>query len=70
VLVLTRKSGERIRIGDTIALTLLQVKNREIRIAIDAPTCVPIRRHGPIETAATNSRVRGVNHQPPPATHH
>jgi carbon storage regulator len=53
MLVLTRKAGEKLRIGNSIIMTLLQVRQREIRIGIDAPARIPIRRHGPDENAAT-----------------
>jgi carbon storage regulator len=45
MLVLSRKEGERIVIGDNIVVTLLRVKGNSIRIGIDADRDVPIRRH-------------------------
>jgi len=49
MLVLTRKPGERILVGDDIVITLVSVRRDEqygdrIRIGLDAPSNVPIRR--------------------------
>jgi carbon storage regulator len=45
VLVLTRKRGERILIGDDIVVTILESKGDAIRIGVDAPAGVRIQRH-------------------------
>ena len=37
MLVLTRKPGEKIHIGDGIVLTVLEVKGARIRLGIEAP---------------------------------
>jgi carbon storage regulator len=44
MLVLTRKPGEKVRIGDDITLEVLQVSGNRVRIAFAAPARVPIRR--------------------------
>jgi carbon storage regulator len=44
VLVLTRKIGERIYIGDTIVLTVTAVDRGKVRLGIEAPTSVPVLR--------------------------
>jgi len=44
VLVLTRKSGEKILIGDDIVITVLDARGDSIRIGIDAPRGVKIQR--------------------------
>ncbi|MET4782753.1 carbon storage regulator CsrA [Glaciihabitans sp. UYNi722] len=44
MLVLTRKAGERIVIGDDIVVTILDVRGDGIRIGIDAPKGVKIQR--------------------------
>ncbi|RJO58956.1 carbon storage regulator [Candidatus Parcubacteria bacterium] len=44
MLILTRKSGERIIIGDDIILTVLGIQGRQVRIGIDAPANVIIHR--------------------------
>ena len=37
MLVLTRKPGEGIKIGDTVTIRIIEVKSGSIRIGIDAP---------------------------------
>jgi carbon storage regulator len=45
MLVLTRHVGEKIRIGDNITLTLIEVgSGGKVRLAIEAPRDVPIWR--------------------------
>lgn len=44
MLVLTRKAGERIRIGDDIVVTVVEVRGDSIRIGIDAPRSVKVQR--------------------------
>jgi len=44
MLVLTRKIGERIRIGDTITVRVLEVRGSQVRLGVEAPTDVRIYR--------------------------
>ena len=44
MLVLTRKPGEKIFIGDNISLTIVEVKGDSVRIAVDAPREIKIYR--------------------------
>ncbi|CEA06593.1 hypothetical protein BN1051_00028 [Arthrobacter saudimassiliensis] len=44
MLVLTRKSGEQVMIGDDIVVTILETRGDGIRIGIDAPRGVKIQR--------------------------
>jgi carbon storage regulator len=43
-LVLSRRSHESIRIGDTIVVTVLEVRGDHVRIGIDAPSDVEVHR--------------------------
>ncbi len=52
MLVLTRKRGERILVGDDIVITILEIKGDAIRIGVDAPSGVRIQRHEVIEAIA------------------
>jgi carbon storage regulator len=45
VLVITRKSGERICLGDQITVTVLEVSGSSVRLGIDAPSDVLVYRH-------------------------
>ena len=44
MLVLTRKPGEKIFIGDNVSLTVVEAKGDSVRIAVDAPRDVKIYR--------------------------
>lgn len=44
MLILTRRVGESIRIGDDISVTVLSIQGNQIRIGIDAPKDVQVHR--------------------------
>ena len=44
MLILTRKVGQKIRIGDDIEIVLVDVKGPQARIGIKAPKGVPVHR--------------------------
>jgi len=44
MLVISRKTGEEIQIGDSIIITVVNVDKGVVRIGINAPKEVPIRR--------------------------
>lgn len=44
MLVLTRRIGERLRIGSDIELVVLDVRGRDVRLGVTAPAEVPIHR--------------------------
>jgi len=44
VLVLTRKVGEKIQIGDDISITIMEVKGKQVRVGIEAPATVKVHR--------------------------
>jgi carbon storage regulator len=44
MLVLTRKTGEAIQIGDDIEITILSVKGDQIKLGINAPKNIEIHR--------------------------
>ena len=51
MLVLTRKAGQSVRIGNNIAVVVLEVKGNHVRIGIDAPTQIRIVRQELCATA-------------------
>lgn len=53
MLVLTRKQGETIRIGDDVTITVVRTKGKAVRIGIEAPKHVPVLR-GEIAKALGN----------------
>jgi carbon storage regulator len=44
MLILTRLPGERIMIGNDIAITVIDVKGRQVRIGVEAPKEVSVHR--------------------------
>jgi carbon storage regulator len=44
VLVVSRKIGERILIGDKIAITVVKVSGGAVRLGIEAPAELPVMR--------------------------
>ncbi|MBI5098513.1 MAG: carbon storage regulator CsrA [Nitrospirae bacterium] len=44
MLVLTRKSGESINIGDDITITIVEIKGNSVRLGIKAPASLKIYR--------------------------
>jgi carbon storage regulator len=45
MLILTRKLGEKINIGDDITVTLLEIKGAQVKLGIDAPKRIGIHRN-------------------------
>jgi carbon storage regulator len=52
MLVLTRKPGERILIGDNIVVTILDSRGDGVRIGIDAPRGISIQREEVLRAVA------------------
>ena len=44
MLILTRRVGETLMIGDAVSVTVLGVKGNQVRIGINAPKDVPVHR--------------------------
>ncbi len=44
MLVLTRRVGEKIRIGDDVVITLLGVRGNQYKVGIEAPKNVSVHR--------------------------
>lgn len=54
MLVLTRKENEKILIGDDITITVVLVAGNKVRIGIEAPNEVVIRREEVVAQWANN----------------
>jgi carbon storage regulator len=44
MLILTRKLGEGIRIGDEVVVRLVEIRGGQVRLGIEAPRAVPVHR--------------------------
>ncbi len=54
MLILTRKSGETLLLGDSIEVTIVEVMGDKVKIAIDAPKEVKILRKELVEAERIN----------------
>jgi carbon storage regulator len=44
MLILTRKIGETLMIGDQVEVTILSIKGNQVRIGVNAPKDIPVHR--------------------------
>ena len=44
MLILTRRGGETVMIGDEVTVTVLGVKGNQVRVGVNAPKEVPVHR--------------------------
>lgn len=56
MLVLSRKPGEAIRVGDDIKVTIVRIGPNTVRVGIEAPRGINIVREELIEPASTEAR--------------
>lgn len=62
MLILTRKLGENIRIGDKIKITILEIKGGQVKLGIEAPPHVAVHREEIYERIQEeNRRASGVS---------
>ena len=54
MLILTRRVGEALKLGEDITVTVLGVRGNQVRIGIDAPKSVAIQREEIYNTAITD----------------
>lgn len=68
MLVVSRKVGERVWIGDKIAVTVVRVSQGVVRIGIEAPADMPIVREELRQQSENSSEAAGVrsNSMPKP----
>jgi len=59
MLILTRRVGEMLKIGDNVDVTILSVKGNQVRIGINAPKEVTVHRE------EIYSRIKEEQKQPP-----
>lgn len=56
MLILARKVGEKVRIGDDIELTVVEVRGDMVRLGISAPRGIPVHRQEIYEAIQAENR--------------
>lgn len=54
MLILQRKAGEALLIGDNIKISILEIGTDKVKLAIDAPKNIPILRTELLDAAESN----------------
>jgi len=60
MLILSRRAGERIVIGDDIVVTVVEAGRDQVRIGIDAPRHVSVHRHEVYDEIVRENRAAGA----------
>lgn len=58
MLILSRRIGEALIIGDDVKVTVLGVKGNQVRLGIDAPKDVPVHREEVYERIAAEPKTQ------------
>ncbi len=69
MLVLSRKVGERIWIGDEISVTVVRITGGGVRIGIEAPSEMPVVREelkAKLDQAEAESKISKAENESPP----
>jgi len=65
MLILTRRVGEALKIGDEVSITVLRVKGDQVRLGIEAPKSVTVHREElaeRLEREASAARTEAAGH--------
>jgi carbon storage regulator len=60
MLILTRRVGEKLRIGEDVSVIVLEVHGNQVRLGIAAPKSVTVHRKEVFERIAQEERVRAA----------
>ena len=61
MLVLTRKLGESIRIGDDILIKIVDLDNRHVKLGIDAPRHISVNREEIYERIQKENKAASIS---------
>jgi carbon storage regulator len=64
MLILTRRVGETVMIGDDVTITVLGVKGNQVRVGINAPKHVAVHREEIYERIKREQQTEEVAEQP------
>lgn len=64
MLILTRKVGEVLRIGEQVSFTVLGVKNNQVHVGISAPKDVAVHREEIYEKIQREQQDKSSGHYP------
>jgi len=65
MLILTRRLAETLVIGDSVTVTVLDIKGGRVRIGVNAPRGVVVQRGEIFQKASTEHRIPHVLDGPP-----
>ena len=57
MLVLTRRPGESIKLGENITITVLSIKGKQIKLGIEVPEDVPVYREEVLRKVQEQNRM-------------
>lgn len=63
MLILTRKVGESIRIGDNVTVKIVSMDNKHVKIGIDAPRDVSVNREEIYQKIQSENRAAAVDQE-------
>ncbi len=64
MLILTRRVGDSLKIGDDVSVTILRVKGDQVRLGIDAPDTISVLREEVVERLKQEAAAAASGEEP------
>lgn len=61
MLILSRKTNEKICIGENITLTIIEVRGDQVKIGVDAPKDIKVFRHEVLQAIQSENKAAAVD---------